>query len=590
MAEGTQRKLAAIVSTDIVGYSRLMGADEADTLERMKAHRAELWTPTIEKFGGRVVGTAGDSLLIEYASAVAAVESAIAVQEGMTAREAEVPEERRMWLRIGINIGEVVVDDDDIYGDGVNVAARLQEFAEPGGVSISRNVKEQVVGKLEVAFKNAGEHAFKNIVEPVHVWNWSTDPVDSDQEAPAPSGSLPLPDKPSIAVLPFDNMSGDPEQEYFSDGISEDIITALSRFHLFFVIARNTSFTYKGSSVDVKQVSRELGVQYVLEGSVRKAGNRVRVTAQLIDAIADHHVWAERYDRDLDDIFAIQDEITEHIAMAVAPELQAAEMERARRKTVPELGVWELVARASWHVGKFSAEDNAEAENVLSKALERDPENAGALAVLAQSYSIDGFYGWLRPAPESFAMAAEMARKAFALDKQDEGVHVVLGISLFLTKQHDEAIRRLETAIQLNPNYSPAIGFLGMTLVYTHEHDRAADLLKKAVRLSPRDPWVTFNMAHLGLIEFMAERYDEALVWMTKAVHENPDVPTGNRMLATVQGMLGNLPEARAAYEQLNRMVPGVTIEATLRAVPFANAADAERYAEGLRKAGMPEN
>jgi len=577
------------MAADVVGYSRLIRADEEGTIAALKALRADLVDPKLAKHNGRIVKLMGDGMLAEFASVVDAVRAAVETQVAVAEHNAGLPEDKRIEFRVGINLGDVVIDGDDIQGDGINVAARLEGLALPGGICVSGSVHEQVRDRIDLRFEDLGEQEVKNIERPVRVWRW----VKDDKAAPvgplSASGPLPLPDKPSIAVLPFDNMSGDPEQEFFSDGIAEDIITALSRFHLFFVIARNTSFTYKGSSVDVKQVSRELGVQYILEGSVRKAGNRVRVTAQLIDAIADRHVWAQRYDRDLEDIFAIQDEITEHIAMAVAPELQAAEMERARRKTVPELGVWELIARAGWHLGKFSADDSVEAQVLLSKALARDPDNAGVLAALAWSYNVEGLYGWRRPQPESLAMAVETAQKAVALDKQDEGAHAMLGFALFLSKQQGEAIRRLETAIRLNPNYSPAIGTLGMILVYTHQHEQAAEFLHKAIRLSPRDPWVAFYIVHLGMIEFIAERYEEALEWVEKAIHENPDLPTGYRILASAHGMLGNLHEARAAYEHLNRLVPGMTIEATLRGVPFAHAADAERYAEGLRQAGMPE-
>jgi adenylate cyclase len=430
--------LAAIVSADVVGYSRLMGIDEAGTLQALRAHRAELIDPLIAEHGGRIVKIMGDGLLLEFPSVVEAVKSAIAVQDGMAARNKGVADDKCIVFRFGVNLGDIIIDGEDILGDGVNVAARVEGLADPGGICLSRAARDQVRDKLNVVLDDMGEIEVKNIARPVRVFRVQigSDKTSNGKSAASTPPALALPDKPSIAVLPFDNMSGDLEQEFFSDGIAEDIITALSRFHLFFVIARNTSFTYKGSSVDVKQVSRELGVQYILEGSVRKAGNRVRVTAQLIDAIADRHVWAERYDRDLDDIFAIQDEITEHIAMAVAPELQAAEMERARRKSVPELGVWELVARASWHIGKFSAEDNAEAQNLLLKALELDSENARVLAAVAQSYNFDGLYGWQRPQPESLAMASEMAQKAVALDKQDEGAHAMLGFGLFLSKQH----------------------------------------------------------------------------------------------------------------------------------------------------------
>ncbi len=305
MSEGTQRRLAAILAADVVGYSRLMEADEVGTLAAMKAHRQELWTPKIQEHDGRVAGTAGDSILVEFGSAVAAVECAVAVQKGMAELNARQPEERRMLLRVGINIGEVVVDGEDIYGDGVNIAARLEALCEPGGVALSGNVREQVQGKLDEQFEDAGEHEVKNITRPIRVWRWSETTPQEMAATPGTAESLPLPDKPSIAVLPFENMSGDPEQEYFSDGISEDIITELSRFRSLFVIARNSSFTYKGQAIDVQRVGHNLGVRYVLEGSVRKAGNRIRVTVQMIDAPSRKHVWAERYDRDLEDIFAV---------------------------------------------------------------------------------------------------------------------------------------------------------------------------------------------------------------------------------------------------------------------------------------------
>jgi TolB-like protein len=321
-------------------------------------------------------------------------------------------------------------------------------------------------------------------------------------------------------VLPFDNMSGDPEQEYFSDGIAEDIITALSRFHQFFVIARNSSFTYKGRSVEVKQVARELGVQYVIEGSVRRAGNRVRITAQLIDAASDHHIWAERYDRELDDIFAVQDEITERIAMAVGPELASTEMARARRKNIPDLGVWEMIARAGWHHFKYTEKDNGEAEDLLCKALEIDPDNARIHAALSGSYMIDGLFGWRRPQPRSRAMALEMGQKAVALDKEDELAHAQLGVSLNMSKRQEEATQRFRTAIKLNPNESLALGGLGILLVYTHEHDEALELLHKAMQLSPKDRRLPFYILHIGVHHFFAERYDEARIWAEKAVHE----------------------------------------------------------------------
>ena len=584
-----ERRLVAILAADVVGYSRLIRADEEGTLAALKALRDEIIDPRLADHDGRIVKLVGDGLLAEFASAVKAVRAAVATQVAVAENNEGVSQQKRIEFRIGINLGDVVIDGDDIHGDGVNVAARLEGLAEAGGICISGKVFEEVRDRTDLVFENLGERTVKNINRPVQVWRWRRHGASKAGEAATPFASLPLPDKPSIAVLPFKNLSGDAEQEFFSDGIAEDIITALSRFHSFFVIASNTSFTYKGRAVDVKQVSRELGVQYVLEGSVRRAGNRVRVTSQLIDAVADRHIWAERYDRELDDLFAIQDEITENIAMSVAPELQAAEMERARRKTVPELGTWELVARATWHVARTSPESNAEAKSLLANALERDPQNAAALAALAMSYAIDALFGWHRPPPESLASAAEAAQQAVSLDKADERAHAALALVLFFSKQHDEAVRRLETAIQLNPNYSAAIGGLGNVLVYIHKHKKAAEHLHRAIRLSPRDPLVYWYILHLGMNEFIEERYESALEWFEKAVDENPNIPTGHRVLAAVHAQLGNLPAARAAYIELNRLVPGITIAASLQAAPFAFPADGERFAEAWRKVGMPE-
>jgi len=997
MSESIQRRLAAIVSADVVGYSRLIGADEAGTLAALRAHRKELIDPLIGDHGGRIVKTMGDGLLLEFPSVVNATQCAIEIQHRMAGRNDAIDEARRLTFRIGINLGDIVIEGEDIHGDGVNVAARLQEASEPGGLALSGVVHESLGSLVDAHFEDGGRQKFKNIVRPIQVWRWtpatqalteaateapalpdkpsiavlpfdnmsgdpeqeyfadgiaedvitalsrfgslfviarvssftykgtttdipqvarelgvryvvegsvrkagnrvritaqlidatsgkhlwadrfdghlddifelqdkiteqivgaiepeigaherqlvrrkppgsldawelvqrglsqfygrsrsdhveaihrfeeaiSVDPefamahaqlalalcvdftfgyvedqtqaivaaraaaeqaisldptepmahyamgrlhtlteetemaiaemqtaisinpnfaaahyglgfahyygagqaelalphfdnalrliprdpmrwatlmnkgsvlrilgrhdeaigncrqacqflnggylphmhlgaalaaagreaeaklaidkaldlnpeltvsyirgifvnlhetvmeglVDSLTKAGLPETSSPrpedetlsLPDKPSIAVLPFDNMSGDPEQEYFSDGIAEDIITALSRFHQFFVIARNSSFTYKGRAVEVKQVARELSVQYVIEGSVRRAGNRVRITAQLIDATSDHHVWAERYDRELDDIFAVQDDITERVAMAVGPELISTEMTRARRKSLPELGIWEVIARAHWHLWKYTERDIGEAEELLSKALEIDPDNANIHAALSAAYSLDGLYGWRRSASKSRAISLEMAQKAVDLDKEDELAHAQLGFSLFLSKQHMEAIQRLRTAINLNPNFSQALGQLGLVLVYTHSHDEALELLHKAIQLSPKDPMLPFCFIAIGVHHFIEERYDEACMWAEKALHENPNFPTGYRLLVTGHGMLDDFAEAHAAFEQYDRLAPGATIADILEMVPFAYEDDAERFAEGLRRAGMPE-
>jgi len=446
MAEGTQRRLAAIVSADVVGYSRLMGADEAGTLATMKAHRRELWIPTIERFGGRVVGGAGDSILVEYASAVAAVESAIAVQRAMVDRNADLPDERRMLLRIGINIGEVIVDDDDIYGHGVNVAARVQEIAAPGGIAISDIVRGQVQDKLDVAFVDDGDHAVKNIAEPVRVWRWPAD------QRPRLAGSaeakpLALPDKPSIAVLPFDNISGDPEQEYFSDGMTEDIITALSRLRWLFVIARNSTFSYKDTAIDIKRVGRELGVRYVLEGSVRKSGQRVRVSAQLIEAETGNHIWAERYDRELADIFDLQDELTEAISAQVDAELAGSEREQAHRKATTDLNAWDLYQRGMWHFYKSSKDDMAEARRLLQLVSERAPEFANAYAGLAIIAVSEIARGFTQDKGVTLEQGLRDAQKAIALDDRDGYNHYALGLVCMILGDRDRAIPALERSI-----------------------------------------------------------------------------------------------------------------------------------------------
>jgi adenylate cyclase len=365
--ERVHRRLSAIIAADVVGYSRMMGRDEAGTLARLKALRAEFLHPKVAEYGGRIVKTTGDGALIEFPSAVYAVSHAVDVQLGMAERNKNLPSDRQIQLRFGINVGDVIIDEEDIYGDGVNVAARLEALAQPGGICISARVYEYIGDRLDVAFDDLGEQTVKNIAEPVHVYRIrlaeSAGPIVGDSLE-----SLPLPNKPSIAVLPFVNMSGDSEQEYFADGITEDLITALSRIRWFFVIARNSCFAYKGQSLDIRDVARKLGVAYVLEGSVRRAGNRVRITAQLIDGRSGNHVWAQRYDREMEDIFAVQDEITATLAGAIEPELGKAERERARAKRPDELRAWDLCQRGLWHTYKRTREDLVEAQRLFRKA------------------------------------------------------------------------------------------------------------------------------------------------------------------------------------------------------------------------------
>ncbi len=586
-----ERRLAAILAADMVGYSRLVEADEAGTIARHKAHRKDLIDPSIADHKGRIVKTTGDGLLVEFASAVDAVECAVAVQRAMAAREAGTQADRRIAYRVGINLGDIVIDGDDILGDGVNVAARLEGLAEPGGICLSGLVHQSVRGKLELDCEDLGEQRVKNLAEPVRVFRVRLE-ADADGGAGAEAARptpLQLPDKPSIAVLAFENMSGDPEQDYFSDGITEDIITALSKFHWFFVIARNSSFTFKGKAVDVKHVARDLGVRYVLEGSVRKAGGRVRITAQLVDATTGTHVWAERYDRQLEDIFAVQDEITESIVASVGPEFHAAEIARTRRKDTRNLDAWDCVMRAYWHMVRFTKRDNAEAQQLLSEGIELFGGDARILSVLAMSYALDANLGWSESIPQSLSQAAQLAHQAIALDDHDAEAHLALGLAQFVSKQHDDAIRRLERAIDLNPNYATAMGTLGMVLSFTGERDRAFEWLDKALRLSPHDPFRYFYVTCLGFAEFVQQRYDDAIDWAKKAIQESPQVPIARYLLTACYGLTGRSAEAQTALRELLRVSPGATIGARRNQAPFHNLADMERYIEGLRKAGLPE-
>ena len=417
------RRLAAILATDVAGYSRLMGADEEGTHERLKAHLRELVEPKIAEHRGRIVKNTGDGFLAEFASVVDAVRGAVEVQRGMAEREPEVPEERRIRFRIGINLGDVIVDEHDIFGDGVNVAARLEALAEPGGVCTSRVVRDQIRDKLLYQFEDVGERQVKNIARPIRVYRVGVGAPVTVPLAEAPNAAvkapLPLPDKPSLAVLPFANMSSDPEQEFLADGIAEDIITALSRYPSLFVIARNSSFTYKGRAVGVKQVGGELGVRYVLEGSLRKAGNRIRVTAQLVEAETGKHVWAERYDRDLADIFALQDEITEAVTIAVAPAIAEVEQQRAMRRPPDNLDTWAAYQRGLWHFCKMSAADNALAQKFFQQAIECGPTFSGGYKGVAMALLQGTTAFQTRRPPEVQSMSEELARTAVALDAAD---------------------------------------------------------------------------------------------------------------------------------------------------------------------------
>ncbi|MBT7755775.1 MAG: tetratricopeptide repeat protein [Rhodospirillaceae bacterium] len=565
MTEGTQRKLAAIMSADVVGYSRLMGADETGTLAAMRAHRSELWNPVIEQYGGRVVGTAGDSILVEFASAVAAVESSIAVQRGMIERNAELPEERRMLLRIGVNIGEVVMDGDDIFGDGVNVAARLQAIADSGGIAISGNVYEQVSGKLDVAFSDDGEHDVKNIDRPVHIWRWSPDnqapAADMDKDAP------PLSDKPSIAVLPFDNMSGDPEQEYFSDGITEDIITELSRYPDFLVIARNSSFVYKGKSVDLMQVANDLGVRFMLEGSVRKAGSRIRVTAQLIEANTSGHIWAERFDRELVDIFAVQDEITAQIVSAMGRSIQAFELLQSRRKAPTSLDAYDKCLQASAKISSPDRTRYTEARSQAQEAIELDPNYAQAHAIVAQTQLVSFTSRWPEDPEGTLQAANKSAQSAVELDDHNFFAYNVLGLCQVWQHSHDLAIASLQHALELNPNEARTRANLANALVFAGQPEEALEQLEIAMRLDPHHPPVYPH--HRGRAYFVLRQYDKAELAFSQAVTQAPGWPWARLMLAAALTALGKVEAASAEVEAALKISPDMKLDQVPMIWPF---------------------
>ncbi|MDP6832805.1 MAG: adenylate/guanylate cyclase domain-containing protein [Alphaproteobacteria bacterium] len=601
MAEGgTERRLAAIVQADVVGYSRLMGADEAGTLDTMKAHRRELWGPLTEAHGGRIVGTAGDAILMEFASAVAAVECSVAVQLGMIERNIGVPDEQQMLLRVGVNIGEVIFDDDDIFGDGVNLAARLQEIADPGGVAISGKVHEEVADKLEMVFADDGEHTVKNIVRPVHVWRWSPKATATTGDAAAAGQPLALPEKPSIAVLPFENISGDPEQEYFADGITEDIITALSRVHLFFVIARNSSFVFKGQSIDVREVGRQLGVEYVLEGSLRKAGNRIRVTAQFIDASNGNHIWAERYDRELDDIFAIQDEITQHICGALEGALSMEELRRVRLRPPENLDAW-----SAYHLGLLrmieanQSQDSASAAKLFAEARthsERaealDPSFARPLSLQAMIIRREVVQA-IRAGPDVAGLvdqAIGLCDRAGALDPQDGMHNVVRGLLLAMRGDWHAALRSIEAGITLNPNSAFAYLERGLVKSFGLWPESAVADLELAARLSPLDPLLGMRYPAGSYALLRLKRYEDALEWAEKGVAELRSLPWPALHAAVASVALGRVERAKGFISEARRRHPGASIamyDATT--AYFADEEFKAWHSDRLREAGLSE-
>ena len=576
-----ERKLAAILAADVAGYSRLMGLDEEGTHARLTRYRRELTDPKIAEHHGRIVHTAGDGMLVEFASVVDAMRCAIAIQAAMAEANAEEPPDRRIEFRIGVNIGDVIVEGDDLYGDGVNIAARLEARAAPGGICIARTVLTQTRGKLAFSVEDLGEQALKNIAQPVHVFR-----VVIEDRRPSAAAVLVLPDKPSIAVLPFDNMSRDPEQEYFSDGTAEDIITALSRYPSLFVIARNSSFTYKGRAVDVKQVGRDLGVRYVLEGSLRKAGNRVRVTAQLVEAATGNHIWAERYDRDLADIFALQDEITDAVTTAVAPAIADAERQRAMRRPPGNLDVWAAYRRGLFQLTKATPEDDLSAEQFFRQAIEIDPTFAGpysALAlVLLQRAAVHQRLGMA----EAQVAAEALARRAVTLDGGNAEARSCLGWALQARGELAGALVEIDRALAMSPNLATAHGQRGATLIFSGRPNDGLAALKTCIRLDPRDPFMAVRLLHVTCGLYFARDYEAAVEAARSLIRSYPDFPMIYRWPAAALGQLGRTAEAKEALDKAVSLAPAAFDMYVRKRVPWFSPEDHAHLVEGLRKAG----
>lgn len=584
------RKLAAILAADVVGYSRLARADEDRTLARLRALRSDLIDPIIAVHNGRVVKRTGDGALVEFRSVVDAVRCAIEVQNGMVERNAGVPQDRRIEFRIGIHLGDVVEESDgDLMGDGVNIASRLEGVAAPGAICLSEDAYRQVKARLDLSVSDLGSTQLKNIADPIRVYSLQVGNAGAKAAAtPEAATSRPAaaaPPKLSIAVLPFANMSGDAEQDYFADGISEDIITALSKLSQLFVIARNSSFTFKGQNVHVQEVGTKLGVRHVLEGSVRKSGNRVRITAQLIDAISGGHLWAERFDRDLTDIFAVQDDVTQQIVGALALNLtegdrQGLAPERPRNTEAYDCF---LRGRELWH--RLTEETNVAARDLLRRATELDPNFASAYAFLALTHGIDYLNRWGASPAESMAQAEEAATRAVTLDDGDPWAHWALAIAKLYTRRHDEAIDEAERALVLNPNFAEAHVARGEALYYSGRPEEALESFARGKTLNPYFPDVLLHFQALAL--FHLGRFDEAVDLLQQRLARNAVTDVSRALLAASYGHLGRLAEARAAWQEVLRVNPDYSLEYRRKVLPYKNPADFELMVDGLRKAGV---
>jgi adenylate cyclase len=622
-----KRKLTAILSADVEGYSRLMSEDDEATVRTITAYR-EVIAVVVQKHRGRVVDSPGDNILAEFASVIDAVSSAVEIQEELRVRNAELPEDRKMEFRIGVNLGDVIHEEERIYGDGVNIAARIEGLAEGGGICISRTAFDQVRNKLKLGYEYIGEHSVKNIAQAVRVYRVLTEPEDvgkvigekmaplkqrwklalaavvfviigaigvtlwntyfrplSVEVASVEKMAFPLPDKPSIAVLPFDNLSGDPKQEYFSDGLTEEIISALSSVPKLFVIARNSTFTYKGKPVKVQQVSEELGVRYVLEGSVRKSGDEIRITAQLVDALTGHNLWAKSYDRNLSDIFAVQDEITKEIITAMQVKLTAGEEVKAAAKGTNNLEAYLKYLQANELINQINPESNALGKQFAEEAIALDPEYASAYKALARAHMQSALLGSSKSPKQSLMKALELMQKAIVLDDTYAEAHSLLGFLFSMTGKHDKAVAEGEHAVTLNPNSAFTHAVLGLILRFEGRHEESIPEYKQAIRLNPIPP--SFYTYGLGLAYCFTEQYEEAITWGEKSVRQWPNSLYAHLILTVIYNSLGRDEEARTEAAEVLRINPKFSVEKWAKRLTYKNQADNDFLISALRKAGL---
>ena len=582
-----ERKLAAILAADVVGYTRLMGQDEAGTLRRLTEFREQVLEPLISKHHGRIVKLMGDGLLVEFASVVDAVTCAIAWQHTVLQQENDAEGNERLTFRIGLNLGDVIVEGDDLYGDGVNIAARLEAQAEVGGICLSDDAYRQARGRVDAEFEDLGELELKNVARPVRAYRVvlnSTGPT-----AGIAPRSETRTEKPSIAVLPFKNLSGDSDQEYFADGVSEDIISALSRNRWLMVIARNSSFAYKGEAVDLKDVGRQLDVRYVLDGSVRKGGNRVRIAAQLIDAASGKQIWAERYDRILEDIFAVQDEVTEAIVAAIAPELGKAEQERATSKRSSNLSAWEVYQRGMWHLYKRTKEDLEEARTQFETALSQDSGFSLACSALVDAYYYEVVLGLAESPSVKRELALQVARRAVELDPDDAAAHCAMGKARIVRREHELAGPDLRLAIELNPSLAWAHYGLGAANLFSGNADEAITYLEDAIRLSPRDQHMGSFMVRLAEAYLLKNDYQRAIEWGRKALQQQGFQWSRYAVVLAGLGYLGDSKEAERLFGECLTYRPDFSVSMVRDGHLYTNVPAMEHYLQGLRLAGLPE-